>query len=157
MLLVLQTGALIIRTEMGVIRAEPCEIVVVPRGIKFTVDIEENEGKEGSTAFCRGYVLEVFNGHFELPNLGPIGANGMANPRDFLTPAAAYEDVDLAPDGSAGCYQIVQKFMNKLFETRVPFSPYDVVAWHGNYAPFKYDLRAYCCMNTGTCGAVRCG
>jgi homogentisate 1,2-dioxygenase len=81
MLLVLQTGALLIRTEMGVIRAEPCEIVVIPRGIKFTVDIEGNDAEAGVKEFCRGYVLEVFNGHFELPSLGPIGANGMANPR----------------------------------------------------------------------------
>jgi homogentisate 1,2-dioxygenase len=142
-LIVIQTGVLVIKTELGIIRAAPCEIVVIPRGLKFTVDLEE----DGS--ICRGYVCEVFNGHFELPQLGPIGANGLANPRDFQIPIAAFEDIDL-PTGSNSCYQIIQKFQNKLFESRSHYSPFDVVAWHGNYYPFKYDLRTFCCMNTVT-------
>lgn len=143
MLIVLQTGALIIKTELGVIQAVPCEIVVIPRGVKFTVDLEEDG------TFCRGYVCEVFNGHFELPQLGPIGANGLANPRDFQIPTAAYEDIELPPNSNS-CYQIIQKFQNKFFESRSKYSPFDVVAWHGNYYPFKYDLRTFCCMNSVT-------
>lgn len=88
-------------------------------------------------------ILEVYSGHFILPDLGPLGANGLANPRDFLTPEAAYEDVE-------GEYTLVNKFCGQLFACALGHSPFDVVAWHGNYAPYKYDLRKFCCMNSVT-------
>lgn len=131
-LIVPQVGTLDITTEMGLLRVEPCEIVVIPRGIKFSVDVQ--------TA-SRGYILEIFKGHFELPNLGPIGANGLANPRDFKTPTAAYVDRECE-------FTIVNKFGGQLFSAKMGHSPFDVVAWHGNYAPFKYDLRHFNCINS---------
>lgn len=136
-LIVPQEGTLTITTEMGKIVAEPSEIVVVQRGIRFSVAVEGRS---------RGYVLEVFNGHFILPDLGPIGANGLANPNDFLTPVAWFEDTNY-PDFS---YKLVNKFGGKFFEAAMDHSPFDVVGWHGNYAPYKYDLRKFCCMNTVT-------
>ena len=96
----------------------------------------------------RGYVLELYEGHFTLPGLGPIGANGLANPRDFETPTAAYEDV-------AESHTLVNKFMGTFWHTQLDHSPFDVVAWHGNYAPYKYDLRKFVCMNSVTVD-VRC-
>ena len=136
-LIVPQHGTLNIRTEMGLIRVEPCEIVVIPRGIKFAVDIEEVGG------CIRGYILETCKGHFELPSLGPIGANGLANPRDFLAPSAAFQDIT-AP------FTWINKFACSLFVATLDHSPFDVVGWHGNYYPFKYDLRRFNCMNSVT-------
>jgi homogentisate 1,2-dioxygenase len=86
----------------------------------------------------------VFNSHFVIPDLGPIGANGLANPNDFLHPVAAYEDKHF-PNGG---YQVINKYCGKVFCARLDYSPFDVVAWHGNYAPYKYDLRKFCTMNT---------
>ena len=91
----------------------------------------------------RGYICEVFNGHFRLPDLGPIGANGLANPRDFLTPVAAYED-------NSDTYSLVHKFLGNLWQANQEGSPFNVVAWHGNYVPYKYDLSNFCCMNSVT-------
>jgi homogentisate 1,2-dioxygenase len=133
-LIVPQIGALTIKTEMGIILIEPTEIAVIQRGIKFSVDI---------TSASRGYILEVYSGHFVIPDLGPIGANGLANPRDFLTPVAAYEDLDAD-------HFLINKFGGKLFQSLMNHSPFDVVAWHGNYAPYKYDLKLFCCMNSVT-------
>lgn len=133
-LIVPQQGTLYIKTEMGKLVVDPCEIVVIPRGIKFQVLVTEN---------CRGYGIEVFTSHFEIPGLGPIGANGLANVRDFETPAAAFEDIDEE-------YQIVVKYLNKFFHCTWDHSPFDTVAWHGNYAPFKYDLRKFNCINSVT-------
>lgn len=133
-LLVPQLGTLYIKTEFGKFVVEPCEIVVIPRGVKFQVLVEGES---------RGYGVEVFSSHFELPSLGPIGANGLANQRDFQTPVAAFEDIEED-------YEIVTKFMNKLFRSTWSHSPFDIVAWHGNYAPFKYDLRKFNCMNSVT-------
>lgn len=133
-LIVPQLGSLRIKTEMGIIHVEPTEIAVIQRGIKFSVDVEGPS---------RGYILEVFSGHFVIPDLGPIGANGLANPRDFLTPVAAYEDLETA-------HTVVNKFGGKLFQSLLNHSPFDVVAWHGNYAPYKYDLKLFCCMNSVT-------
>ncbi|CAH0382059.1 unnamed protein product [Bemisia tabaci] len=130
-LIVPQQGALNIKTEFGKIRVEPNEICVIQQGIKFSVDIEEAS---------RGYILEVFDNHFKLPNLGPIGANGLANPRDFLTPVAWYEEFDEP-------HVIISKFQGHLFETVQPHSPFDVVAWHGNYAPYKYNLKNFMVIN----------
>lgn len=134
MLIVPDTGALTVRTELGVLEVAPKEIVVVPRGVRFAVDV---------AGPARGYALELYQGHFELPNLGPIGANGLANPRDFLAPRAQFEDLD-AP------HVVVNKFGGKLFRATVDHSPFDVVAWHGNYVPFKYDLTRFCCINSVT-------
>ncbi|MES2392022.1 MAG: homogentisate 1,2-dioxygenase [Acidobacteriota bacterium] len=134
LLIVPQLGALTLHTELGQIEIEPCEIAVIPRGIKFRVEIH--------TPNARGYVLENFGQTFRLPDLGPIGANGLANTRDFLTPVAAYDDRDNAR------FQVVAKFLGNLWATDFDHSPLDVVAWHGNYAPYKYDLRRFNCINS---------
>lgn len=132
LLFVPQQGAVTFRTEMGVIKAEPNEIVVIPRGVKFAMDVE------GPT---RGYICENYGQPFTIPDRGPIGANGLANERDFLTPVASYEDEE-------GDFQMVAKFAGKLWKTELGFSPLDVVAWHGNYAPYKYDLTRFNVINT---------
>jgi homogentisate 1,2-dioxygenase len=133
MLIVPQLGRLRVPTELGIVEVAPGEICVIPRGIKFRVELPEGP--------VRGYVCENYGPAFRLPELGPIGANGLANPRDFLTPAAAFEDRD-------GDFKITAKFLGKLWEAEIDHSPLDVVAWHGNYAPYKYDLAAFNCMNT---------
>jgi homogentisate 1,2-dioxygenase len=128
MLIVLQQGRLRFATEFGIIDAEPCEIVVIPRGVKIRVELVDGA--------ARGYVCENYGGAFTLPERGPIGANCLANQRDFLTPVAGYEDKD-------GACQMVVKWGGDLWRTELAHSPLDVVAWHGNYAPYKYDLRHY--------------
>ena len=128
LLIVPQQGRLRFITELGVIEAEPQEIVVIPRGMRFRVELTDGE--------ARGYICENFGANFRLPDRGPIGANGLANPRDFLTPVAAYEDI-------AGPHELVAKFMGNLWSAPMDHSPIDVVAWHGNYAPYKYDLRRF--------------
>ncbi|KAJ3127749.1 hypothetical protein HK098_005866 [Nowakowskiella sp. JEL0407] len=131
-LIVPQKGALTIQTEFGFLFVEPLEIVVIQRGIRFKVLLDEPS---------RGYVVEVFDGHFELPDLGPIGANGLANPRDFLSPTACFED-------SEEEFTIHTKFQGKYFSFTQNHSPFDVVAWYGNYVPYKYDLRKFNTINT---------
>lgn len=133
-LIVPQMGALHITTEFGKLDVNPNEIVVLQQGQRFSVDV---------SGPSRGYILEVFNGHFQLPNLGPIGANGLANPRDFLSPVAWYEDREVAKDG----FTVISKFQGKLFTARQGHSPFDVVAWHGNYYPYKYDLSKFMVIN----------
>lgn len=128
MLIVLQQGRQRFVTELGVLEAEPQEIVVIPRGVRFRVELLDEH--------ARGYVCENFGAPFRLPDRGPIGANGLANPRDFLTPVAAYEDLE-------GPHQLVAKFLGRLWGAQMNHSPIDVVAWHGNYAPYKYDLRRF--------------
>jgi homogentisate 1,2-dioxygenase len=128
MLIVPQHGALRLCTEFGIIDAGPGEIAVIPRGVKLRVELPAGP--------ARGYVCENYGGAFTLPERGPIGANCLANPRDFLTPVAAYEDRD-APS------RLVVKWGGALWETDLDHSPLDVVAWHGNYAPYKYDLRRF--------------
>jgi homogentisate 1,2-dioxygenase len=128
MLFVPQLGRHRFVTEFGIVDAEPQEIVVVPRGVRFRLELPDGSG--------RGYVCENYGAAFRLPDLGPIGSNGLANPRDFLTPVAAYEDVD-AP------HELVAKFQGRLWSARMDHSPMDVVAWHGSYAPYKYDLRRF--------------
>ncbi|MEZ5851578.1 MAG: homogentisate 1,2-dioxygenase [Hyphomicrobiaceae bacterium] len=128
LLIVLQHERLRFATEFGIIEAEPGEIVVIPRGVKFRVELM------GGPA--RGYVCENYGGGFTLPDRGPIGANCLANPRDFLTPVAWYEDRE------EPC-RLTVKWGGALWETTLGHSPLDVVAWHGNYAPYKYDLRRY--------------
>ncbi|XP_072254558.1 homogentisate 1,2-dioxygenase [Pyxicephalus adspersus] len=132
-LIVPQQGKLLILTEFGKILVEPNEICVVQQGIRFSVEVFGDS---------RGYVLEVFGVHFELPDLGPIGANGLANPRDFLTPVAWYEDRAVE-----GGYTVISKYQGRLFSSLQDFSPYNVVAWHGNYAPYKYNLANFMAIN----------
>ncbi|GFY78949.1 homogentisate 1,2-dioxygenase [Trichonephila inaurata madagascariensis] len=132
-LIVPQQGRLTVTTEFGRMYVEPNEICVMQLGMKFNV------GVEGPS---RGYILEVFDAHFNLPYLGPIGANGLANPRDFLTPVALYEDREVET------YTIVKKFQGKLFAAHQGHSPFDVVAWHGNYVPYKYNLSNFMAINT---------
>ena len=133
-LIVPQAGGLQVRTEFGRMRVLPGEICVLQRGIRFSVDLLEDIG--------RGYILEIFEGHFILPDLGPIGANGLANPQDFKTPTAWFER-----EGIRTSYQVIHKMDGALFSASQEFSPYNVVAWHGNYAPYKYDLKDFCPMN----------
>jgi homogentisate 1,2-dioxygenase len=128
MLIVPQQGALRIATEFGVIDAAPGEIAVIPRGVKFSVDLP------GGPA--RGYICENYGGAFTLPERGPIGANCLANPRDFLTPIAAYQDREVPST-------LTVKWGGELWRTEIGHCPLDVVAWHGNYAPYKYDLRKF--------------
>jgi len=144
LLVVPQLGALHVTTELGKLRVAPGEIVVLPRNLRFAVDPAGSSGPEGSA--CRGYVCEVFAMRgYVLPELGPIGANGLAEPRDFETPVAWYEDRE-CPNGFA----ITTKFGGKCFDATCSHSPFDVVAWHGNYAPYKYDLSRYHAVNTVT-------
>ncbi len=128
MLIVPQEGRLRIDTELGRLDVDPLEIVVIPRGIRFRVLLP--------SAQARGYVCENFGAPFKLPDLGPIGSNGLANPRDFCTPVAWYED-------RSEPSQLIAKFAGRLWTAEIDHSPLDVVAWHGNHAPYKYDLRTF--------------
>ncbi len=128
MLIVPQCGGLIIDTEAGRLQVAPGDIAVVPRGYKFSVSLVDDQ--------ARGYVCENYGALFELPELGPIGSNALANPRDFLYPVARFDDDDDA------C-ELVFKTMGKFFRCDLAHSPLDVVAWHGDYAPYKYDLRRF--------------
>jgi len=143
LLIVPQLGALHMTTELGRLKVSPGEIVVVPRNVRFSVDpAPASDGSSG----CRGYMLEVFTARgFVLPDLGPIGANGLAEPRDFLYPSAWYEDRACAEG-----FTITTKYGGKLFDATRTHSPFDVVAWHGNYAPYKYDLSRFHAVNTVT-------
>ncbi len=132
MLIVPQQGALRIVTELGIIDAPPLHVAVVPRGVRFRVEVDGPS---------RGYVCENYGALLRLPELGPIGANGLANPRDFETPAARFEDRDEPTE-------LVQKFQGGLWTTTLDHSPFDVVAWHGNLAPYRYDLTRFNTINT---------
>ena len=134
MLIVPELGGLTIFTELGVIEVNPGEVCCLPRGLKFSVKIGRDRDPRAPVA--RGYICENYGVQFRLPDLGPIGANGLANPRDFETPVAWYEDKD-------GECEIVAKFGGNLWACETDHSPLDVVAWHGNYAPYKYDLRRF--------------
>lgn len=156
MLIVPEMGGLTVFTELGVIEVSPGEICCLPRGLKFRVELKAEPAASavGGTSrppevdspgaaptahaagSARGYICENYGQHFRLPDLGPIGANGLANLRDFETPVAWYEDRDEA------C-EIVAKFGGNLWACETDHSPLDVVAWHGNYAPYKYDLRRF--------------
>ncbi len=128
MLFVPQQGALRFVTELGIIEAAPGEIIAIPRGVKMRVELIDGP--------VRGYICENYGGSFRPPERGPIGANCLANARDFLTPVAAYED----KEGPCTLYMRAQ---GVLWVTQLQASPLDVVAWHGNYAPYKYDLRRF--------------
>ncbi len=133
LLIVPQQGRLRLVTELGVLAVAPGEIAVVPRGLRFRVDLLDSA--------ARGYICENHGAVLRLPELGPIGSNGLANPRDFLTPVAWFEDAERQ-------VEVVQKFMGHLWATELDHSPLDVVAWHGNYAPYKYDLARFNVMGT---------
>ena len=128
LLVVAQENRLRFRTEFGLIEIGPGEICVIPRGVIFRVELVDKP--------ARAYVCENYGGAFTLPDRGPIGANCLANPRDFHTPVASYEDVEEP-------HTLFVKWSGELYRTEVAHSPLDVVAWHGNYAPYKYDLRHF--------------
>ena len=133
LLLVPQQGRLRVATELGVLELAPGEIAVVPRGIRFKVELPDGTG--------RGYVLENYGQLLTLPELGPAGANGLANPRDFLSPAAAFEDRDED-------VVLYQKYLGGLWAADYDHSPLDVVGWHGSYVPYKYDLARFMVLGT---------
>jgi homogentisate 1,2-dioxygenase len=133
LLIVPQQGRLLLKTELGALEVAPGEVAVVPRGIKFCVTLPDGT--------ARGYVCENYGALLRLPELGPIGSNGLANARDFLMPVASFDDRDTKTE-------LVQKFEGNLWATELDRSPFDVVAWHGNYAPYKYDLANFMVINT---------
>ncbi len=131
MLLVPQQGRLRITTELGLLDVQPGEVALLPRGLAFKIDCAD-----GPEAPCRGYIAENYGAPFRLPELGPIGSNGLANPRDFLAPVAAFET-------EPGPYEIVKKFGGQLWRATQKATPFNVVAWHGNLAPLKYDTAHF--------------
>lgn len=133
MLIVPQLGRIRFATELGIINARPGEIVVIPCGVRFRVDLRDGPS--------RGYICENYGQPFRLPELGPIGSNGLANARDFLAPTAAFEDNDTP-------HRLVAKFHGNLWEAELDHSPLDVVAWHGNLVPYKYDLANFMAIGT---------
>ena len=133
LVIVPQLGGIELQTELGRLEVAPGSIAVVPRGVKFKVLLLGNE--------ARGYVAENYGLPLRLPELGPIGSNGLANPRDFETPVAWFEDRDEPTE-------VVQKSLGHLWTTRLDHSPLDVVAWHGNYAPYRYDLSRFNVIGT---------
>jgi len=133
LVIVPQQGAIELQTELGRLEVAPGSIGVVPRGVKFRVRLIDGE--------ARGYIAENYGLPFRLPELGPIGSNGLANSRDFETPVAAFEDKDDPTE-------VVQKSLGHLWTTTLDHSPLDVVAWHGNYAPYRYDLSRFNVINS---------
>ncbi|MDO7840779.1 homogentisate 1,2-dioxygenase [Sphingomonas sp. CA1-15] len=133
LLLVPQQGSLRLTTEFGLMDVSPLQIALIPRGVRFRVDPADGT--------ARGYFCENYGAPFRLPDLGPIGSNGLASARDFETPVAWFVDRD------TGC-EVIQKFQGGLWSTQLDHSPFDVVAWHGNLAPCRYDLRRFNTINT---------
>lgn len=133
LLIVPQEGGLHLRTELGLMDVSPGEIAVIPRGIRFQVQLQSSQ--------ARGYVCENYGQPFQLPELGLIGANGLANPRDFLIPTAFFEEVH-------GRLTLLTKFQGHFWQAKIEHSPLNVAAWHGNYVPYKYDLARFNCINT---------
>ncbi|AWI27795.1 homogentisate 1,2-dioxygenase [Streptomyces sp. ICN441] len=133
LLIVPERGGMLLRTELGLLSVRPGEVALVPRGVRFRVELLDDT--------VRGYVCENYGQPFSLPELGPIGANGLANPRDFRVPVAAYEDVE-------GDVEVVNKFCGNLWTATYDHSPLDVVAWHGSHVPYVYDLRTFNVMGT---------
>ena len=132
LLVVPQQGAHRFVTEFGLIEAAPGHIVLIPRGVRFRVEADEP---------IRGYVCENYGAAFRIPDLGPIGANGLANPRDFETPVAWFEDAERPTE-------CIQKYGGKLWSTTFAHSPMDVVAWHGNLVPYRYDTARFNTIGT---------
>ncbi|MBX9687481.1 MAG: homogentisate 1,2-dioxygenase [Candidatus Obscuribacterales bacterium] len=132
-LFVPEKGRLVLHSEFGVLEIAAGDIAVIPRGVKYRVELADGE--------ARGYICENYGAPFRLPSLGPIGANGLANPRDFESPTASYEE-------RSGSFKLICKFQGNLFAAEIAHSPLDVVAWHGNYVPYKYDLSRFNVINT---------
>jgi homogentisate 1,2-dioxygenase len=141
LLIVPERGALLLHTEFGMLYARPGEVALIPRGVRFRVELlgPAPAGEEAGAA--RGYVCENYGRPFQLPELGPIGANGLANARDFRAPVAAFES-DERP------VRVVSKFCGNLWEAAYDHSPLDVVAWHGNHLPYVYDLNCFNVIGT---------
>jgi homogentisate 1,2-dioxygenase len=135
LLIVPQHGALAVHTELGVLDVPQGHVCLIPRGVKFRVELPDGG--------ARGYMLENYGQHMRLPDLGPIGTFGLANARDFEAPVASYEDRD-------GDFRVVAKYGGGLWEAEIDHSPLDIVAWRGNYIPFRYDLYKFQCINTVT-------
>jgi len=133
MLIVPQQGRARFVTELGIVEANPGEIAVIPRGLRFRAELPDGAS--------RGYVCENYGAMLRLPELGPLGSNGLANPRDFLSPVAAYED------GKKPC-EMIAKFQGNLWAAEMDHSPLNVVAWHGNFAPYKYELARFMVIGT---------
>src|SRR3982751_6196781 len=133
LVIVPRQGAIELQTELGRLEIAPGWIAIVPRGVKFRVQLLEGE--------ARGYVAENYGLPFRLPELGPIGSNGLANTRDFEAPVAWYEDSD-------DPVELIQKSLGHLWTTTLDHSPLDVVAWHGHYAPYRYDLSRFNTIGT---------
>jgi homogentisate 1,2-dioxygenase len=133
MLILPQQGRARFVTELGMLETSPGEIALLPRGLRFRVELPDGPS--------RGYICENYGAPLRLPELGPLGSNGLANPRDFLAPVAAYEDKD------APC-TLVSKFQGNLWAAEMNHSPLDVVAWHGNFTPYKYDLARFMVIGT---------
>jgi homogentisate 1,2-dioxygenase len=133
MLFIPEQGRLTLLTEMGRIDVGPGEVALVPRGVRFRAELPDGS--------ARGYMAENHGALFRLPDLGPIGSNGLANPRDFETPVAQYEDAE-------GEVELAQKYLGRLWTTTLDHSPLDVVAWHGNLAPWRYDLKRFNTIGT---------
>ncbi len=131
LLIVPERGGLLLRTEFGLLHVEPGHVALIPRGVRFRGVLELLDASAPD-----GYVCENYGAPFQLPDLGPIGANGLANARDFRAPVAAYEDVE-------GPVEVVNKFCGNLWTATYHHSPLDVVAWHGNHVPYAYDLRRF--------------
>ncbi|MFE6837662.1 homogentisate 1,2-dioxygenase [Streptomyces sp. NPDC057705] len=128
LLIVPERGGLLLRTELGLLAARPGDVALIPRGVRFRVELLDSD--------ARGYVCENYGQPFELPNLGPIGANGLAAARDFQAPVAAYEDVERPTE-------VINKFCGNLWSATYDHSPLDVVAWHGSHVPYVYDLHRF--------------
>jgi homogentisate 1,2-dioxygenase len=133
-LIVLQHGVLDIKTELGNILVRPNEVCVIPRGIRYNVRLPEGP--------VRGYILELYQGHFHLPELGPIGSNGLANSGDFQAPIATFDE------DTSNTYTLLSKFAGRLFAATQDHTPFDIVAWKGNYYPYKYDLGRFNTIGT---------
>jgi homogentisate 1,2-dioxygenase len=133
MLVLPQQGRARFVTELGTIECAPGEIALLPRGLRFRVELPDGPS--------RGYICENYGAALRLPELGPLGSNGLANPRDFLAPVAAFEDKE------AAC-TLVAKFQGNLWAAEMKHSPLNVVAWHGNFAPYKYDLARFMVIGT---------
>lgn len=129
LLIILQQGVLDIRTELGYLLIRPNEICVIPRGIRHNVSLPEGP--------VRGYALELYQGNFTLPSLGPLGSFGLANARDFQIPMASFDE------DTSSTYKLVAKFNGRLFVAAQDHTPFDIVAWHGLYYPYKYDLGRF--------------
>ncbi len=128
LVIVPQQGRLRIATEFGVLEIEPQQIALIPRGVRFRIELPDGRSK--------GWVCENFGAHLRLPELGPIGSNGLANARDFEAPVAGYEDAE-------GDFELIAKFQGRLWRAPIGHSPLDVVAWHGTNVPYRYDLRRF--------------